>query len=93
MEESGETEDLKLACLLLWRVWLVDSQGIPAGVRGWDNKMSGGRVGGEDLHDQLEMINWAERRERLQQVVYRDGGKIEDWPQRRGKRGEDLQLA
>lgn len=31
------------ASLLLWQAWRVGSQGMPARVGGWDNRIKGGR--------------------------------------------------
>lgn len=56
-----------------------------SGVRGWNNRMNGRKVGEENLHYPLEM--GGERTGRLQQAVCcRAGGQTG-----RGK-GEDLQL-
>lgn len=41
--------------LLFWRAWLLSFQRIPARVGGWDSRISRENVGGENLHDPLEM--------------------------------------
>lgn len=67
---------------------------MPAGVRGRDNGIVGGRrkFGGEDLCDTLEMCT--DKRGRVcQGVCYRAGGETGEWTWRRGRRGKDLQLA
>lgn len=64
----GKGEDLQSVYLLLWLECPVGSQGTPARVGGWDKVLNvGGRLGGEDLCDPLEMK--ANGEERLQQVV------------------------
>lgn len=46
---------MRVYLLLLWQAWLVSFQGIPAGVGGWDSRISGEKVGEEDLYDPLKI--------------------------------------
>lgn len=54
---GGGGEDPQLSYLLLWLEWQVDSQGITAGVEGWDHGISLGRrkFGVEELCDPLKV--------------------------------------
>lgn len=61
-EGVGE-EDLQLAYLLPWSECPVSSQGMPAGVVGWDKAMSGRGLGEDDPCDPLEMGAGGEGRE------------------------------
>lgn len=55
---------------------------------GWDNRMSRKKIGGEDLHDALEL--GAERKGRSHQAFcYRAWGmRLGDWIRRKGERCE-----
>lgn len=92
MEERREGEDLKLSCLLGWLAyWLLGSQGQPAGVGGWDNRMS------KRLEKKICVIDRVERGtewEGLPQMVcYRCGGNGEGLDLKEQSRGDIPQSA
>lgn len=72
--EKRENENLNLAYLLIWQAQLAGSQGMPAGVGGWENRMSEER--GLRRRSALSIRYGSREEVSLQQLVcYRVGGK------------------
>lgn len=55
MEEKRKKKDLKLAYLICWQVWLLNSQGMPVGVGARITECVGRNSEEECLYDLLEI--------------------------------------
>lgn len=84
--EKRDNEDLNLAYLLLWQAQLACSQGMPAGVGGWDNRRS--EEGGLRRRSALSIRYGSREEVSLQQALcHRVGGKrLGNWIWKLGER-------